>query len=770
MPCSTFAHPARPVTFSPSHNARSAHRHLERPPHPTPTQPVTLANCDSEPIHIPGLVQHHGALFAFDASTLTLTRVSANARALLGDTAPALGERLSASHFMGDALVHEALHEANGVAVDTGEGSPINVEVRLGERRFDLILHRVGYELVAEFEARDATADAVSDFALKAHRAMDRLKRQASIDGLLNLSVEAVRQLTGFDRVMAYRFRHDDSGEVVAERRHEALEPFVGRRYPASDIPAQARRLYVINTLRLIADVQSAPVGLDVADPQLPPLDMSQCTLRSVSPIHIEYLRNMGVGASMSISIVINGQLWGMLACHHRSAHQVPYAIRMACDVLAQVLASNVQSLLAREQAGRASSAAQLRGSLIEAVLHAEDTFSALIGLARPLADAFDAQAAVIAEQSRLHVEGDMPREAAAALMQWLTASKNGDEIVALHEREQLPENLRSLGGVWCGFLALRFDAIDNGWLVLARKEQVETISWGGKPEKHYVSGPLGPRLTPRGSFDVWKQTVRDTSVPWGANDLDFARQLRDELIRASAARLADTYKARTELLAVLGHDLRDPLQSITMAAKLLERSLPDGSNAGARLGQRIQTSSSRMARLIGQVLDASRLQSGMGLQMVPVQIDLARLLEDAVDESRTAYPGSQLELEAPKTLPVLADPDRMAQLIGNLVSNARHHGLPGEAVRIRLEQVDAHVVFSVANRAPPIDAALVPDLFSAFKQRSVPNERNKGGLGLGLHIAQAIVRSHRGSIGYAHDDGYVVFTVRLPQVPAPTP
>uniref|UniRef100_UPI000D3DC66F ATP-binding protein n=1 Tax=unclassified Variovorax TaxID=663243 RepID=UPI000D3DC66F len=726
------------------------------------TQTVTLENCDTEPIHIPGLVQPHGALIAFDASTLTVTRLSANTAALLGGTAPVLGERLTPTHFMGDALVHETFQEVNDTAVAGTEHSPLNVEVELAGRRFDLIVHRLGYELVAEFEERAASADNVSDFALKAHRAMDRLKRQASVDALLGLVVDTVHQLTGFDRVMAYRFRHDDSGDVVAERRHESLEPFVGRRYPASDIPAQARRLYVINTLRLIADVQAVPAALVVSDPSLPPLDMSHCTLRSVSPIHIEYLRNMGVGASMSISIVINGHLWGMLACHHRAALQVPYAVRMACDVLAQVLASNVQSLLAREQAARTSDAAGLRGRMIEAVLHAEDTFSALAGLAPALANAFEAQAAVVAEQSRLQVDGEIPHEVAAAVVQWLTSAKASDEIVALHDRASLPAHLQPLCGVWCGFLALRFDAIDNGWLVLARKEQIETISWGGKPEKHYVSGPLGPRLTPRGSFDIWKETVRDTSVPWGSAEIEFARQLRDELIRASAARNAETYKARTELIAVLGHDLRDPLQSISMAAKLLERSLPQG-HSGERLGQRIQTSSSRMGRLIGQVLDASRLQSGQGLQMHPVPMDIARLLEDAMDEALTAYPGSQIALQAPKSLPMVGDPDRISQLIGNLVSNARHHGLPGEPVRVSLEQDGGNVVLRVANTAPAIDPALVPELFSAFKRRTGPNERNKGGLGLGLHIAQAIVKSHQGSVAYGHVDGQVVFTVRIP-------
>ena len=283
-------------------------------PSQTPEPLVTLDNCDREPIHIPGLVQPHGALLAFDAAWNT-THLSANAAALLGVPLPQVGERLCSGHFDSDAGVHGLLQ----AAVEDAEGQPQAGDVRFGARLFDVIVHRMGDLVIAEFELRPPSGGEVGDFALKAHRAMDRLKRQSDADSLLALAVQAVRDLTGFDRVMAYRFLHDDSGEVAAESKIDALESFKGRRYPASDMPAQARRLYVINSLRLIADVGAQPVAVVAASAALPPLDMSHCVLRSVSPIHIEYLRNLGVGASMSISIVVNGKLWGLVACHHQS-------------------------------------------------------------------------------------------------------------------------------------------------------------------------------------------------------------------------------------------------------------------------------------------------------------------------------------------------------------------------------------------------------------------------------------------------------------------
>ena len=287
----------------------------------------------------------------------------------------------------------------------------------------------------------------------------------------------------------------------------------------------------------------------------------------------------------------------------------------MVRDVLVQVLAANVQSLLAREQARQADDAARLRARLIEGVLHADDPLSALAGMAQPLAGAFHADALLVAQEAKLYVHGELEHETAARIVGWLAA--NGGPAVGLVQTHAVPglsAELAAICGPWRGLLALRFDEGNQGWLVLLRREQIETIEWGGKPEKNYVSGPLGPRLTPRGSFEVWRQEVRGTSVPWTDAELTLGRQLLDELARASATRMGEISRARTQLLAMLGHDLPAPLQSITMAARVLEQS-PHGSGGevGARMGQRIQSSSSRMARLIGQVLDASRLQTGLG-------------------------------------------------------------------------------------------------------------------------------------------------------------
>ncbi|MDO9402649.1 MAG: GAF domain-containing protein [Polaromonas sp.] len=732
----------------------------------TPSIPsdVTLTNCDREPIHIPGHIQGLGALLAFDRQGV-LTWCSANASEMLGVALPVLGQALEPGHFGADPVIHEAI--AGALAAPGGEAQPDAFEVSIGSDVFDLIVHRAGQQTVAEFEKRSVDNDRLSTFALKAHRGMDRLRRQRSVQDLLEVAVEEVRQLTGFDRVMAYRFRHDDSGDVVAESCSAELEPFINRRYPAGDIPAQARRLYIINTLRLIADVESTPVpvlgagagaGLDGERPD--PLDMSHCVLRSVSPVHIEYLSNMGVKASMSVSIVINGRLWGMLACHHMQARQVPYAVRMACDVFGQILAANLQGVIARDHAQRIEAAAALRSRVIAQMLHADESLSVLTALNAELAEAFGAGAVVVAEDDKIGVHGDLPEPAARSLIRWLGEPGNlpQDGLFTTDSIAMSSALVASELVVWCGVLAMRFDGFSNSWLVLLRKEQVETIAWGGRPEKDYKVGPLGPRLTPRGSFDVWRETVRGKAVPWSAADLEIARQLQDELLRASAARNAQISRAKSQLLAVLGHDLRDPLQSISMAATVLKR----GDDQG-KLGQRIQSSSSRMQRLIAEVMDMSRLQGGLGLGFNFQTIDLCKLVDDVIEETRIANPQAQFAKRLQPGLMASVDPDRVAQLLGNLLGNALQHGTAGEPVLVQLNEQDGRIELDVSNAGLEIPPARADTLFNPFKRESIGNTRNRSGLGLGLYIAREIMSGHGGTLAYAWAEPFVVFSAVFP-------
>jgi light-regulated signal transduction histidine kinase (bacteriophytochrome) len=623
-------------------------------------------------------------------------------------------------------------------------------------------VHAHQARIIAEFEAREIANETLAQFAIKAHSSIDRLRRQKTVDALLDTAVRQVREFTGFDRVMAYRFRPDDSGDVVAEARRDDLAPFLGQRYPAGDIPPQARRLYVLNTLRMIADVTYHAVPL-LGQEGSAPLDMSFAVLRSVSPIHVEYLQNMGVGASMSVSIVINGRLWGLLACHHMGAKRVPYSIRMAADVLAQVIASTVQGLESRQDAELVERAAKVRTSLVESLLLEDDPLEALAGHADGMMEAARAQAMIATQFGRVVCRG-IDQSCGEAIVASLP--EGAHDLLARHCVEDWPEAAREGLGKWAGMLGLPFDPPSDGWCVLLRPEQIEQVAWAGKPDKSDQFGPMGERLTPRGSFDAWYETVRGCAHEWEDGVLTHARMTLGELARVSNARRAQLESTRAQLLAMLGHDLRDPLHSINMAGMVLEKT-----DAGARsgtLGRRIQSSSNRMQRMIGQVLDMSRIDRGLALGVTLEPVDLAALVEDMVEEARMAYPTIVYDLRVESPATVMADSARLSQVLSNLLSNARHHGEPNQPIEVRLWVDAGQAVVNVANAAAPIPHETESSLFNPFKRGSLNNPRNRTGMGLGLYIAQQIVREHQGDLRYEHapaagGNGRVVFTVRLP-------
>lgn len=622
----------------------------------------------------------------------------------------------------------------------------------------DVLIHAHAGRVLVEFERITPGEPSNTDFLIRSHRLLDVIRRQPDHASLFETVVSQLRDLTGFDRVMAYRFLPDDSGEVVAEARRPDLEALLGMRYPASDIPAQARRLYVLSTLRLIANVADEPVAV-LGHPEDPPVDMSYGVLRSVSPVHVEYLRNMGVHASMSISVVIDGRLWGLIACHHYSPHRVPFTLRAVCDLVAQVLAAQVARLESASREEVATRASQVRERLAHGLREHDDLLAGFVPLMDTIKRLFKADALVVSHGGQHLVEGEVTPAQVRAILGSLPAA----DVVERHRRADWPELARDPVGPWVGVLGVAFDLGSHGWVLALRCEQEQTVRWGGAPEKVYAQGPRGPRLTPRGSFAEWRQTVAGSAEPWEQALVTAARHMQSDLQREVMSRFADVERARIQMLAMLSHDLRDPLNTIRVAAGLLERSAHG--EIQQQLGSRIRTSSGRMERMVLHLLDFHRIRAGSGLEVRPADGDIIVLLNDVVDESRTAHPGFVVTLDAPASAALTFDADRLAQALGNLLGNARHHGDPAQSVTVRAGwTADGAFSIQVRNPAPPLAPALATHLFQAFKRPA--SELGPGrhrGLGLGLFIAHQIVLEHDGNLAYRHEDPDVVFEIVLP-------
>jgi chemotaxis family two-component system sensor kinase Cph1 len=714
---------------------------------------VSLDNCADEPIHIPSQIQPHGTLLAFDNAG-QLIGWADNAQAMLRlPEAPVLGAPFGR---LAPSLQVVQLIEACLENMKSGETVPTSLVTMIGPQLFDCIAHSYQDRVIMEFETRSRHWDAVAEPVLIGQEAYARLKRKKSVAALLQYAVEQVKAMTEFDRVMAYRFRADDSGEVVAESLEADLVPFLGQRYPASDIPAQARRLYTINSIRVIPDVAYTAVPIHGATGAVV-LDLSHSVLRSVSPIHIEYLQNMGVGASMSVSILLNGHLWGMIACHHQGSLHVPYAVRNACDVLAQIVSSTAGALEnAAQSAWRAESIAVIT-ALTDELAGEEELVAVLPRHATRMCRLFAAQGLVLAQHGKLHCHGDIEPALAAAIVSSLP--HRSERIIRRSCKDEWPEPVHTALGPWVGALALSINPEGNGWLLILRTEQIESVRWGGEPKKSVKAGPNGMRLTPRGSFELWLETVRGRCEPWETHTLEAAGRLLTQLHRVSLFRHVETARVRGLLLAMLGHDLRDPLHAIQMGAQLLQRD-----ERHSRLGFRIHASGARMQRLIGQVIDMSHLNRGAAIAVHMNTFELVSLIIDVVDEARLAHPSIVFYLELPESCLIEADADRLSQALSNLISNALHHGANMRPITLAISQSEVSVHIHVRNESEPLAARVAANLFAPFKAASMNNERNPGAMGLGLYIVHEVMAAHGGSISYRYEAPHVVFDLALPR------
>lgn len=483
-------------------------------------EPVDLSNCDREPIHIPGAIQPQGCLLACDATAGIIERVSANAAAMLGASDPLLGRRLET--VIGSQAAHDLRNALTGVTADGRAALVLALETLGG--RFDVAAHRIRGRTILEFEPPGEQPHPLH----RARELIGRISGLRDVNALVNRAARLAHAVLGYDRVMIYRFEADGSGKVVAESRRPGLESFLGQYFPAGDIPHQARELYLRNHLRIIADASNPRVPIvPELDADGEPLDLSFAHLRSVSPIHCEYLRNMGVGASMSISIIIEGQLWGLVACHHYEPRVLPMASRVAAELFGQYLSLQLQTL---KQKRNLDSAAEARRTLDRFLRRAsqEPEIDTLLrdnlGELRRLMPCDGVGVWMNGRWSGLGVTP--PPEAIPALAHFVE-SVAGGRVWATHQLPQVHPAAEAYHADASGLLAIPLSQLPRDHLFFFRKEMVETLDWAGDPRKSYASGPLGDRLTPRKSFAIWKETVHRQAQQWTEADREIAEATR---------------------------------------------------------------------------------------------------------------------------------------------------------------------------------------------------------------------------------------------------
>ncbi|WP_409330784.1 SpoIIE family protein phosphatase [Trujillonella humicola] len=622
-----------------------------------------LLRCADEPIAVPGAIQPHGALLAVTEPDLAVVVASANAAAVLGTDV--------AGRTLADLLGPEDTRRLRaGLAGDLTELNPLRLDLATGPA--DLVVHRADGLLVTEWEPLAGAAEAGPAWHRRLPSVLQRLSGTASLEELTAVLARDVRALTGFDRVMVYRFDREWNGEVVAEDRRADLEPFLGLHYPAADIPAQARALYATNWLRSIPDAGYTPVSLEPA--VVPgtgrPLDLSGAGLRSVSPVHLEYLANMGVVASMSVSLLDRGRLWGLIACHHYAGPRRPsYADRVAAEFLGRTASLLLHTKVAAGAQGDVVGVAQRSADLAAAVGRAGRTpLPALTEGEGTVLDLLPAGGAAVRVDGRLRLLGDTP-----------PAEQVGPLVSALLEAgipvtDALPRVLPAadgLAGTASGVLAVGLDGGD--FLAWFRPETPREVTWGGNPHETEVTA--SGRLSPRRSFEAWTETVRGTARPWAEHEVAAARALAGQVAVAARVRAEQENRMAAALQRTLLLDELPEVPGVDLAA----RYLPSADDVvGGDWYDLVPLPSGRVSLVLGDV-------AGHGLSAAAVTAQLRHALRAAL--LRDGGPGA-----------ALAELNRLLTAL-----------LPGEmatAVVAELDPATGEVAVSSAGHLPVLSTA----------------------------------------------------------------
>ncbi|WP_068299830.1 HWE histidine kinase domain-containing protein [Pararhodobacter sp. CCB-MM2] len=527
--------------------------------------PVDLTNCDREPIHLLGNVQSFGTLIAISADWI-VQHVSENADKLLGlPAAEMIGQPLSL--FLPRAAMHR-LRDAIGTA--SHENSVVRAfgyDLFGDGRLFDLSSHQSGHSFVFEFEPK-LRGNGHDELAL-IQPMLRRVSIQRDTLTSAHAAAEQLRALTGFDRVMVYRFGPEGDGTVIAEAKDaEDTETYMGMHFPASDIPRQARELYKRSLLRLIKDVDDhvSPIQPQVS-PEGTPLDLSMAVTRAVSPIHLEYLRNMKVRASMSVSIMHRGELWGLFACHHRAPLYIDYERRTAIELLAQFFAYEIERQEAKETSDAAGRAQRLHDRLMVRLSSGESLDTVFPTIAEEIGKVVPHDGIALYSDGEYSTRGAAPTKAQfQTIARFLNTAAASRVYATDHLSLRLP-SMADATETCAGILAIPISRTPRDYIVLFRTEVVRQVNWAGNPNKPVEVGQHGARLTPRKSFEIWKEDVGARSEQWSATALRAAEAIRVTLLEV-VLKLSDEVNAERKraqdqqelLIAELNHRVRNVL------------------------------------------------------------------------------------------------------------------------------------------------------------------------------------------------------------------
>lgn len=721
-----------------------------------------LDTCENEPIHIPGGVQSHGFLIALDGE-LVVKYCSENIQEFLG---------IKASTILGKPL-HEIESLSNGPQQDLealvrfsnqqdAVANQNGFSYQLNGQSFNIIIHfHNGFHII-DFEP--SISHLSYDLQSLVGRSLSEILSDKKMENLLTNAAQQVKKIIGYDRVMVYRFHEDGHGEVVAEAKADHYESWLGLHYPASDIPKQARALYQINLVRLIADVNTTPSALvtNAVDGKAVPLDLTHSTLRAVSPIHIQYLKNMGVHSSFSVSIMDHENLWGLIACHNYSPKFINFKERESAKLVGQVLSSAISFRAQEEDQQQATEHRQAVETLTRFLLRNIDVDEALTGQDNTLKDVVDCTGAALYFENKLRVTGDAPdKEFIEKLIDWLDERTYNEGFYMCHELSKdfpLAAKYRLTAS---GLLACRLGKDLKEYMLWFRPEVKTLVKWAGNPEKIVEKDEKGmTHISPRNSFSEWLQQVELTATPWKRHELDAALSLRDEVnyaisrkaneLRVMNEKLRAAYAELDSFSYTISHDLKNPLATIKSYSQLIKK----GNNSMDRvmmMAERIDKGTQKMQMMIDEVLAYSKVGQS---KIQGRHIDMRTLLEELSNDLMVSSHHTELSIEIGETPAVYGDELMILQVFSNVVGNAVKYSskTASPKVSIKGNKEGTEVIYAISDNGIGIPADEQEGIFELFARASAGNDFE--GTGVGLAIVKRILAKHEGNIWLSSTPG----------------
>jgi polar amino acid transport system substrate-binding protein len=738
-----------------------------------------LKRCESEQIHLVGAIQGYGVLLAIDGSDV-VRMASDNLDSVFGiPAAQAIGR--PANQLIDDQAIQSLRLRLQGMPDGRTIPQDCHAAQSFGGANLLALAHLIDELLIIELKpARVSKADAVDRLLEAIRESMWYFDRETSIDGYCRLIANELRRITGFDRVKVYRFDNNWNGEVIAESRNGSLPTLLNHHFPARDIPPQARALYEKNLVRILADSEAPTVPvIPVLNPlNNRPLDLSHSVLRAISPIHIEYLRNMGVRSTITVSLMHDGRLWGLVACHNATPKHVPGHLRELIEFIGKTVSMKLGSL---ENAARANSMEAVRQrlqTLTELVRSSSDIHLLISRFSADYLSLADASGSYASFGDSTYEIGLVPRRTELmALVTWLKQQPFSNGIFVTDRLGDLFAPAGDYASLASGLLAVALDPELNSFILWFRREVERDIVWAGNPDSKVVLDALGPRVDPRRSFEVWLETARGRSEPWTHASIDavklFSLSIVQMLMQQSLQKVnsADAAnKAKGEFLANMSHEIRTPMNAIIGLAYLCLQT--EVSPQQRDYLEKVNFSANNLLRILNDILDFSKIEAGR-MSIEETSFGLDRVLENV--GTLTALQAQEKDIEfivdvAPGCpVQLWGDPLRLEQVLVNLADNAVKFTEKGEIVMavwpVAESAADFELSFSVSDTGIGMTLDQMGRLFQPFTQADGSTTRKFGGSGLGLSICRRLVEMMGGSIDATSEPGrgtQFTFTARF--------